>query len=193
MHDSTGAVTGIIINENVVTIDTSTHQIIFTRTRQYPTGHLLADTSVAGQVGPVRFHATSLPLTYEVKVAFNKYSVDAQALRRGIRTSRTNTFASGYFDDNIVEELFGFLPIEHGRKYHLEAYRFESKDGSNPYDIEYVFDDFLQTSASGVVACKVLHYMNGYSSGYIWVDKKTSLFQKEIIYAGKSIDVVEVI
>jgi len=77
----------------------------------------------------------------------------------------------GYFDDNIVEELAGFLPIAPGKKYHLEAFRYESENGINPYDIEYVFDHVLKTTTESSVHCRVLHYVNGYTGGYIWIDK----------------------
>jgi len=84
-YDSTGAITTVIINESLVKIDSSNHQIIFIRTRQFPPSRLLIDTSIISLNGPIRYHMSSLPLNIEVKAQFGRQTVDAEGLRKGVK------------------------------------------------------------------------------------------------------------
>lgn len=181
-YDSSGAITEQVMNEGYITVDSLHGQISFSRFREVQAGLFDFDTSVISSSGlPVGMHERVYPKVHELTVTFNKASVDAHAFIKDVHSDKTTTIHEGYFDDNIFEDLIGYIPFKKGIKYHLDCYRYESKGEINPFDIEYIFDDFLEQGNGNMSECAVLSYTNGYSTGYCWIDKKTHLNVKEII------------
>lgn len=180
--DLTGRLTSEFINENLVKVDSVRHYISFIRSRQIPMGHIYTDTSVTSTSGPISYHETSNSQAYEVKATFRLNSVQAQGNRKGTITNKTTQISAGYFDDNTIENMIGILSIKRGIRYHLECYRFESKAEINPFDVEYVMDDFTTDHKGLLTPCEVIYFKHGFAYGYVWVDKETRQSLKETIF-----------
>jgi hypothetical protein len=181
-YDSSGAITDQYMNEGYISVDSVHGQISFSRSREVPAGNFNFDTSVISTAGPMSLHEIQHPAAHELSITFNKASVDAHANIKNVHSDKTTAIPEGYFDDNIFQDIIGYLPFKKGIKYHVNCYRYESKiDQNNSFDIEYVFDDFLPEGNGGMTECMVLSYTNGYSTGYCWINKKTHINVKEII------------
>jgi hypothetical protein len=189
-YDSLGDIKYEFMNESIIKADSANGKIIFSRTRQIPYGRLFSDSSIISYSGPVSYMMSSNPMIKRLDVKFNVKSVETNATIKGIKSNLTTKMNEGYFDDNIVEDILGFISFEKGIKYHLDSYRYESKDGQNPYDIEYVLDDILQYPYGNAINCSVLHVVNGYSNAYVWIDKATHTNIKEVIQSKTSMVVV---
>ncbi len=183
--DSVGNVKQEFVNETVVKPDSATHQIIFTRFRQVPVGRFMVDSSVIGP-SPVSMHSVDNPLKRELTVKFSSTSVAVKSFIKGVHKEEAFTMKEGYFDDNMLEDIAGYLPLQKGVDYYLECYRYESTEskGVNPYHIKYLFDDYLKNANGQYTAGKVLYFTNGYSTGYVWIDKLTHENLKEVIDFG---------
>ena len=189
-YDSLGKIKYEFVNENIIKVDSANGKIIFSRTRQVPYGRILIDSSVTSHLGPESYMMTSSPMSKRLEVKFSKETVTIYALINGIISNLKTKMVDGYFDDNIVEDIIGFIPFKKGIKYHLDSYRYESKDGINPYDIEYVFDDIIQYPEGNTINCSVLHFVNGYSDAYVWIDKATHTNIKEVIHSKNAMAIV---
>jgi hypothetical protein len=151
------------------------------------------DTSITSFSGPVRYTMLSNPNVKFLDVRYSSTIVDTHAVVKGKSSTIHTTMADGYFDDNIVEDLLGYLPIEKGVKYQLDAYRFESENKINHFDLEYAFDDILPDPKGGVMICRVIRFKNGYGDGYIWIDKKSRENIKEVLYMKGAIVLLQTI
>jgi hypothetical protein len=80
-------------------------------------------------------------------------------------------------------DIIGYFPLEKGVKYNMDGFRFESvnTNGVNHFEIEYLYDDYLTGTNNKYPLCKVLYFKNGYSDGYIWIDKSSREILKQLI------------
>ena len=182
-----------LVNECIINNDSISKEITFKRFRQFPFGKQFYDSSVVSFSNPVSYFMTSSPLTKKLNTRFNVKTVETDAYINGISSTVITPMNEGYFDDNIIETIIGFIPFKKGMKYHLETYRFESKEGKNPYDIEYLFDEIIQYAYNKVMNCSVLRIVNGYSETFVWIDKATHINVKEVIQDKNSIVLVQLL
>lgn len=179
--DLSGKLISEFINEDLIKVDSVTKTYSFIRSRQVPIGHIYNDTSVITSSGPVSYHESSIPQAYEVKAVFQRNAVEAQENRSGVVTKKNTTISEGYFDDNTIENMMGLIPFKQGIHYHLECYRFESKGEINPFEIDYMMDDYIADRSGVLSACEVLQFKHGFAAGCIWVEKKSRRTLKEIL------------
>ncbi len=183
--DSAGNKKTEFVNESVVAINEQTHLITFSRYRQVPLGRIGIDSSIISPA-PVSMHFLDHPLKYELNVTFKPVTVEVRSFIKGVHNNEVFKMTEGYFDDNILEDICGYLPFKKGIKYNLDCFRYESKKskGINSYQIEYLFDDYLPGEKGKNDECKVMSFMNGYEKGYLWVDKKSNELVKEVAMMG---------
>ena len=191
--DTLGNVQYQFVNDNIIKTDSVNRQILFGRSRSIPFGHQYIDTSVTAYTGPLRYVMATNPMVKHLDVKFSPGQVQCSAIIKGVASNISTTMPDGYFDDNIVEDLMGYLPIKKGIKYQLDAYRFESDKQLNHFEIEYVFDDIIRGSDGRNTICSVLRFKNGYGNGYFWIDRSTRENIKEVIYIKSAVVLLETI
>jgi hypothetical protein len=186
-YDSTGKKTLEFVNENVILRDSATQRLTFYRFRQVPLGRTSNDTSVIGPQ-PLRYHFLSAPLTYELEVQFSPAGAQVRSLSKGVHKNEFYPMKEGYFDDNIVQDISGYLPLQKGQRYTLRSFRFESQStrGVNTYQIEYLGDDYLTGPASLVVPCRVLSYETSFEKGWLWVSQQSRELMKMVLKIGST-------
>ena len=128
-------------------------------------------------------HSLDYPARKELFVTFEESRVTVKSLINGLSKMQAYTMPAGYFDDNILIDIIGYLPIEKEVKYTMDAFRFESvkTNGLNHYEVQYLHDDYLLDAENKYSSCKVLYYKNGYSNGYIWIDKSSHKVWKQLV------------
>jgi len=180
VFDNSGKTTLEFINESVIRIDSIKKQILFARFRQYPFGRFLTDTSVTDySLKPLTLREKDGPGKLDHSFIFDINKVAAKVLKEGSYTTTTYSMPEGYFDDNMIETVIGYLPIIKGGKIQINCYRLES-NGLNTYEIEYLFDDLWGIPGNNKLNCAVLHFKNQYAEGYIWIDKASHRNVKQI-------------
>jgi hypothetical protein len=172
--DTAGNILYEFMMEDVTTIDTVNKRITFARSRQVPVGSFSSDTSVTDlSLRPIRMHE----VRYQRNVAFEMFFGDTQVIVKMVRKEETSVknypMKSGYFEDNMIEYIFGYLELKKGVTYVLDNFNKDAELPSDPYTIEYAFDDVWDLAAGQKLSCSVIHFIHGASSGYIWVDKST--------------------
>jgi hypothetical protein len=192
-YDSLGKQQFQFVNYNIIKVDSANKQILFGRSRSIPFGRYMIDTSITSFAGPVRYSMTTNPNTKFLDVRYSPTTAQAHAIIKGVSSNISTPMSEGYFDDNIVEDLLGYLPIQKGVKYQLDAYRFESDNKINHFDLEYAFDDVLTDPKGGVDICSVIRFRNGYGNGYIWISKKTHENLKEVLYTKDAVVLLQAI
>lgn len=192
-YDSLGREQFQFVNYNMIKVDSANRQILFGRSRTIPFGHEMVDTSITSFTGPIRYSMVTNPNVKYLDVRYGPTAVQTHAIIKGVSSTISTPMAEGYFDDNIVEDLLGYLPIQKGVKYQLDAYRFESENKINHFELEYAFDDLLPDPKGGDVICSVIRFKNGYGNGYIWINNKTHKSLKEILYMKSSIVLLQAI
>ncbi len=185
IFDSAGNKKMEFVNESVIAINEQTHLITFSRYRQVPLGRIGIDSSIISPA-PVSMHFLDNPLKYELNVTFKPVTVEVRSFIKGVHNNEVFKMTEGYFDDNILEDICGYLPFKKGIKYNLDCFRYESKTskGINRYQIEYLFDDYLGGEKGMNDECKVLSFVNGYEKGYLWIDKVSKELVKEVATFG---------
>jgi hypothetical protein len=181
-YDSSGNKIQTFISKNYVAVDKSSGLIKLTRLSIGDPGNIYIDTSTIN-VGPVTMHSLDYPARKELYVNFEESRVTVKSLINGLNKMQTYTMPAGYFDDNILVDIIGYLPIEKEVKYTMDAFRFESvkTNGLNHYEVQYIHDDYLPDAENKYSSCKVLYYKNGYSNGYIWIDKSSRKVLKQLV------------
>ena len=86
---------------------------------------------------------------------------------------------SGYFEDNMIEYIFGYLDLKKGVSYIMDNFNKDTPAPSDPYIIEYAFDDIWELAPGHRLECRVLHFIHGDTVGYIWIDKSNNQMLKE--------------
>jgi hypothetical protein len=180
MTDTLGNKTYEFMMENVVTVDAVNKRIIFARSRQVPVGFFSTDTSVTNfEFKPIRMHEIHEQRKVTFDMQFGDSLVTVKKIKNGVLSVKNYPMKSGYFEDNMIEYIFGYLELKKGIKYIMDNFN-EANSGSNPYVLEYVFDDTWKPQEEGVINCRVLHFINGDTSGYLWIDKDTHKVLKEL-------------
>ncbi|MFL5740203.1 MAG: hypothetical protein ACJ75B_08295 [Flavisolibacter sp.] len=190
--DTFGNIQFEFLNENLRTVDTL-HRILFARFRSIPFGKIYTDSSWTSAEGPISLTETTTQLTKHLVVNFGKTRITVHVFNKNVLSDSVVTMEEGYFDDNIIEDLVGYLPIKKDVQYHLDCYRYESRGGKNPYDLHFVFDDLLSRTSGKPIACSVLFFRNSYQHGYCWIDRNSRVNIKQIIYQKDRLILVQVI
>jgi hypothetical protein len=80
----------------------------------------------------------------------------------------------------MIEDVFGYLDLKKGVTYVLDNFKPDNtENASHPYEIEYAFDDVWDL-AGHKLNCRIIHFVLGLTSGYIWTDKDSRQLIKEI-------------
>lgn len=182
IYDSGRAVTEEWINENLTKVDSSNGQIIFARSKQIPFGQQISDSTTISTSGtPVSYQLSTNPFKKTINITFNPDSATAKINSNGTVSTAVKAMPKGYFDENVVEELLGYISFEKGKTYHLNAFSTDVKSTNlSAYDIEYVFDDVYQILNGNLIKCSVLHYTDDSASVYVWVDRASHANLKEV-------------
>jgi hypothetical protein len=86
---------------------------------------------------------------------------------------------AGYFEDNMIEYIFGYLKLTKGVTYTLDNFN-EATGGNDPYAIKYAFDDSLDLPGYEQLNCSVLSFTHGATTGFIWIDKRSHEMIKQL-------------
>lgn len=177
--DTTGKVIYDYMLEDFTAIDPVNKRITFARYRQVPVGSFSTDTSVTDQfLKPIRMHEIHYQRNVTIDMTFGDTQASVQTTRKGVSSVKHYAVKSGYFEDNMIEYIFGYLELKKGVTYTLD--NFNAPVVSDPYQIEYAFDDAWNIAPDHQLYCTVLHFTHGGTSGYIWIDKSTHLMVKTL-------------
>jgi hypothetical protein len=172
--DTAGNVTGEYAIDHVTKIDTAHNEIDFINSVPLSTGRLLIDSSIDNYSGSARYILTTIPST---KYEFIKYlptSVEAHNIIKGVSSTKTTTMSEGYFDDNSIWDILGYIPFKKGIKYQLDCYGTDTHTQvSIPYEIEYLFDEDNREPSGTVINSMVVKASYSGSTIYVWINKKT--------------------
>ncbi len=190
--DTAGNVTSEFVVDHVTKIDTARSEIDFINTVQFAPGRLLIDSSIDNYSGSTRYILATIPST---KYEFIKYlptSVEAHNIIKGVSSTKTTAMSEGYFDDNSIWDILGYIPFKKGIKCQLDCYGTDTHTQvSIPFEIEYLFDEDSREPSGTVVNSMVLKVSHPGSSSYVWINKKTHLSIKTL-GQGKSYSYTEV-
>ena len=179
--DTAGNVTRELVVDHVTRIDTARNEIDFINSVQYAPGKILVDSSIDNYSGSARYILATMPST---KYEFIKYlptSVEAHNVVKGVSSNKTTAMREGYFDDNSLWDILGFIPFKKGIKYQLDCYGTDTRTQvSIPFEIEYLFDENYREPGGSVINSMVLKVSNAESTDYVWINKKTHLLIKNV-------------
>jgi hypothetical protein len=179
--DTAGNIKYEWVNDQVVTIDTATGRITFARSRQVPVGSFSTDTSITDLFfRPINMHEVHVQRNVSYAMTFDEMRASVQTIKNGVASVKTYPMKSGYFEDNMIEYIFGYLDIKKGIVYTLDNFNKDTPSPSDPYTIEYAFDDIWALDAGRKLSCRVIHFIHGEIKGYIWIDKDTRRMIKEV-------------
>ncbi|MBV8388894.1 MAG: hypothetical protein JO080_03750 [Mucilaginibacter sp.] len=177
--DTTGKLTYDYIMEDFTVIDQVSKRITFARYRQAPAGSFSTDTSVTDLfLKPIRMHEVRYQRDVTIDMTFGDTQASVQTVKKGVSTVKNYAVKNGYFEDNMIEYIFGYLELKKRVTYTLD--NFNAPIASDPFQIEYVFDDVWNIAPEHELYCTVLHFTHGGTSGYIWIDKSTHLMVKTL-------------
>jgi hypothetical protein len=178
--DTSGNLMYEFMMENVITIDSASKRIVFSRSRQIPVGSYATDTSITDQYfKPLSMHEIHIQRNVSFEMTFEDTQASVKTIRKGVESVKKYPMKSGYFEDNMIEYIFGYLDLEKGITYTLDNFNKDAASPSDPFTIEYAFDDAWDLVAGRKLYCRVIHFIHGGSSGYIWIDKTTRQILKE--------------
>ena len=179
--DTSGNIKYEWVNDEVISIDSATGRITFARSRQVPVGSFSTDTSITDQFfRPINMHEVHVQRNVRFIMTFDETLASVQTIRNGVESVKTYPMKSGYFEDNMTEYIFGYLDIKKGIVYTLDNFNKDTPSPSDPFTIEYAFDDIWIQNAGGKLNCRVIHFIHGDKKGYIWIDKETRKMIKEV-------------
>lgn len=185
--DSAGKVMNEFTSRHTVSVNSTKGWVILTQQLQLPDGHILLDSTIASTatLAPVRMRMVTTPHFMSMNLDFRSREVHAVADKPGQKTDTLHKMEEGYFDSNLLEYLFGLLPYKKGFKVTLNAYTFE-RNGMDPWQVEYVGEDVLTTSA-GTVYCYMARTGNAGNApdAMTWIEKSTGKIWKRIFPMGK--------
>ncbi|HTJ10823.1 MAG TPA: hypothetical protein VL547_02300 [Dinghuibacter sp.] len=174
--DSSGAIRYDFMMEDFTVVDTARGRIVFARSRQVPPGSFSTDTSETDLwLRPVRMHEAHFQRGVSFDMTFGDTVASVRTLRNGVATVRNYPMQPGYFEDNMIEYIFGYVDWQKGVTYVLDNFNKDAPKPSDPYTIEYAFDDRLMQKT-----CTVLRFVRGSGTGYIWIDKATRKVLKQV-------------
>lgn len=173
IRDTSGKIIYEFMMDDVTTIDQAHKQITFIRSRQVPIGSFSADTSITD----LSFKPLSMHETLRQKVHYDMLFTDNQATVKAIRNAvssvKTYPMMSGYFEDNMIEYIFGYLELKKGITYTLDNFNKDTPSPSDPYALTYLFDDVWPLAADHQLTYSVIRFTHGDTEGYIWIDQGT--------------------
>jgi len=166
--------------EDVTSVDLINKRITFARSRQVPIGSFSTDTSFTDLVfRPIRMHEIYQQRNVSFEMSFGDTLASVKTIRKGEASVKNHPMKSGYFENNMIEYIFGYLVLKKGVTYVLDNFNKDTDTPSDPYHIEYAFDDVWDLAGGYKLSCSVIHFVHGAGSGYIWVDKSTHQMVKE--------------
>jgi hypothetical protein len=173
--------------DNVSTVDPVTKRITFIRNRQAPVGSFSADTSITDlTLKPISSYETLRQKVHH-DAQFADEQVTVKTTKNGQLKAKTYPMKSGYFEDNMIEYIFGYLELKKNVTYTLDNFNKDAPKPSDPYTLTYLFDDTWTLAADHQLTCSVIRFTQGESSGYIWIDQSTHKTIKTIAnYKGGS-------
>jgi hypothetical protein len=178
--DTAGNVIRELVVDHLTRIDTTHNEIDFINSVQYAPGKLLIDSSIDNYSGSARYILATIPST---KYEFIKYfpaSVEAHNIANGVSAAKTTVMSEGYFDDNSLWDILGYIPFKKGIRYQLDCYGTDTHTQvSIPFEKEYIFDEDNREPGGNVVNSMVLKVSKPKSTNYVWINKKTHLLIKE--------------
>jgi len=178
--DTVGNIKYEFMMENVIKMDSSKQRITFSRFRQVPIGFMSADTSVTDfSFRPVSMHEVHIQQKRTYEMTFSATAVSVRKEYKGVVTNKTYPMNAGYFEDNMIEYIFGYLKLKKGITYTLDNFN-EATGGNDPYIIKYAFDDSLDLPGYEELNCSVLSFTHGGTTGLIWINKKTHDMVKQL-------------
>src|SRR5581483_8888787 len=181
VRDSTGHVTYDFVMDDFTMIDSAPGQIVFARSRQVPAGFFSTDTSVTDlSFRPLRMHEIHFRQNVDFDMRFADTLASVRTTRKGVPSSKTYAMKKGYFEDNMIEYIFGYLDLRKGVVYTLDNFNKDTPSPSDPYTLEYVLDDTWFVAADQQIPCSMIRFTHGETTGYIWVDQRTRQMLKEL-------------
>jgi hypothetical protein len=178
--DSVGHIRYDFVMDDFTIIDSTAGQIIFARSRQVPPGRFSTDTSVTDlSLRPVRMHEIHYREDVQFEMSFGDSVASVRTIRKGTPSIKTYPMKKGYFEDNLIEYIFGYLDLQKGVVYTLDNFNKDTRSPSDPYTLEYVFDDTWIVATDQQISCIMIRFTHGATTGYIWVDKRTKQMIKE--------------
>lgn len=178
--DTLGNIKYEFMMENVIKVDPSKQRITFSRFRQIPVGFMSADTSVTDlSFRPVSMHEVHIQQKRTYEMTFSATAAAVKKEFKGVVTNKTYPMGAGYFEDNMIEYIFGYLKLSKGVTYTLDNFN-EATGGNDPYTIKYAFDDSLDLPGYEQLNCSVLSFTHGATTGLIWIDKRSHEMIKQL-------------
>jgi hypothetical protein len=178
--DSAGNTRYDFVMEDFTIIDSVKKQIVFARYRQVPRGSFSTDTSVTDLfLKPVSMHELHFQRDVSFEMSFGDELASVRTIRKGVASVKTYPMKRGYFEDNMIEYIFGWLELKKGVTYSLDDFNKDTPSPSNAYTLEYAFDDPWILGAGSKIDCRVIRFVHGSNTGYIWVDKASHQVLKE--------------
>jgi len=172
--DTAGNVKYDYVLDDYITINPANRQITFARYRQVPAGNFATDTSVTDQfLKPIRMHEIFYQRNTTVDMQFSDTQASVKTVKKGVESNKTYPMKAGYFEDNMIEYIFGYLELKKGVTYTLDNFNKDTPAPSDPFIIEYAFDDVLDLAAGQKLGCTVLRFIHGQTSGYTWIDNSS--------------------
>lgn len=179
--DTSGNITYEFMMEDVTTIDTVNKRIMFARSRQIPVGSFSTDTSITDfSFRPISMHELHVQRNVKYDMTFDETQASVKTLRNGVTSVKDYPMKSGYFEDNMIGYIFGYFQLKKGVIYTLDNFNKDTPLPSDPYTVEYAFDDVWDLAPGHKLNCTVIHFTHGGTSGYIWIDKDTHQDIKEV-------------
>ncbi|HEV2481201.1 MAG TPA: hypothetical protein VGS79_16120 [Puia sp.] len=174
------------VNDQVISVDSAAGRITFARARQVPVGSYSTDTSITDlSFKPISMHEVHYRQNVSFTMDFDATNATVHTMRKGSPSDRSYPMKSGYFEDNMIEYVYGYLDLAKDRSYTLDNFNKDTPSPSDPVTVEYAFDDVWMQGTGGLLYCRVLHFTHGAVTGYIWIDKKTRAMIREMGRFGK--------
>ncbi|TSJ44468.1 hypothetical protein FO440_09900 [Mucilaginibacter corticis] len=150
--------------ENYQWLDSAKQQWVFARYRQVPRGYFSTDTSYTDlRLMPLHMHEIHFQQNVDIQMQFEAEKATVTTIRKGQSTTKTYAMTPGYFEDNMIEYLFGYLELKKGVTYKLDNFN-PATSGSDPFTVTYSGDGDHS---------KVFTFTHGDTRGRIWIDNKT--------------------
>ncbi|HEY4111216.1 hypothetical protein [Puia sp.] len=188
IRDSAGNIRYEFMMENMSFVDSAKGRIIFARSRQVPAGQFSTDTSVTDlQLKPVRMHEIHYQRGVSFDMEFGATAATVITDRKGVMSTKEYPMKAGYFEDNMIEYIFGWLALKKGVVYRLDNFNKDTPEPSDPYELEYVFDDEWDLAPGHRTLYRVFRFVHGKTTGHIWIDNETNSIVKTVaVFPGGS-------
>lgn len=178
--DTSGKMMWEFMMEDVTTIDSVNKRIVFARSRQIPPGIFSVDTSVTDlSFRPISMHEVHVQRNVSFDMSFGDTLATVTTDRKGVISVRNYPMKNGYFEDNMIGYIFGCLDLKRGITYIMDNFNKDTQSPSDPYTLEYAFDDVWDLAGGHTLKCRVFHFIHGRSTGYMWIDQETNALVKQ--------------